>query len=290
MIDAEYLAPRDMRELFKAIEGRADRVTFVAGCTNVLPNLRARAIDPGLMVNVADMEEMTHIREEDDVVSIGAAATMRALASSRIICRESPILASAASQLGNPLTRNRATIGGNLADASPAADTAPPLLALEATIHTLGPGGEQKDIPLDRFFLGPRQTVLGKGEMITHITFPKPKDPARGCHLKLGLREAMSISVASVALLLNMEGPVCRKARVALGSVAPTPIRARHAEEALEGQEITATVMERSAAALDRDISPISDVRASASYRRAVSSVLLKRALSKALKTGGEEA
>ena len=282
MIETEYLAPRNIDRLFEGIQGRAGQVKFMAGCTNVLPNLRARAISPRLLVDLTGVEEIAHIREGNGVISIGALTTMTDLASSEIIQKESPILASAARQLGNPLTRNRATIGGNLADASPAADTAPPLLALEATIHTAGPEGKGREIPLGRFFLGPNKTVLDEDEIITRITIPKPKDPWKGSHIKFGLRNAMAISVASVALMFEMEGNVCRKARVALGSVSPKPIRAYLVENELEDRKITDEVLERCTVTLNQEISPISDIRGSADYRRLVAAVLLKRAIRQA--------
>jgi len=282
MIETEYLAPRNIDRLFEGIQGRAGQVKFMAGCTNVLPNLRARAISPRILVDLTGIEEITHVREGNGVISIGALTTMTDLASSEIIQKESPILASAARQLGNPLTRNRATIGGNLADASPAADTAPPLLALEATIHTAGPEGKGREIPLDRFFLGPNKTVLDEDEIITRITIPKPKDPWKGSHIKFGLRNAMAISVASVALMLEMKENVCRKARVALGSLSPKPIRAYLVEKELEDREITDEVLARCTVTVNQEISPISDIRGSADYRRLVAAVLLKRAIRQA--------
>ena len=282
MIETEYLAPRNIDQLFEGIQGRTGQVRFIAGCTNVLPNLRARAISQRILVDLTGIEEIAHIREGNGVISIGALTTMTDLASSEIIQKESPILASAARQLGNPLTRNRATIGGNLADASPAADMAPPLLALEATINTASPEDKGREIPLDRFFLGPNKTVLDEDEIITRITIPKPKDPWKGSHIKFGLRNAMAISVASVALMLEMKENVCRKARVALGSLSPKPIRAYLVEKELEDREITDEVLERCTVTVNQEISPISDIRGSANYRRLVAAVLLKRAIRQA--------
>ena len=282
MIETEYLAPRNIDQLFEGIQGRIGQVKFMAGCTNVLPNLRARAISSRILVDLTGIEEIAHIREDNGVISIGALTTMTDLAFSEIIQKESPILASAARQLGNPLTRNRATIGGNLADASPAADMAPPLLALEATIHTAGPEGKGREISLDRFFLGPNKTVLDEDEIITRITIPKPKDPWKGSHIKFGLRNAMAISVASVALMLEMAENVCRKARVALGSLSPKPIRAYLVEKELEDRKITDAVLEQCAVTMNQEISPISDIRGSADYRRLVAAVLLKRAIRQA--------
>jgi len=284
MMNAEYEAPKDLGQLFKTLEAKKGRITFIAGCTNVIPSIRSRAISPEILMDLSGLKDLAYIREEEGRVSIGALTTISEVASSGLIRKVCPILASAAKSLGNPLTRNRATLGGNLADASPAADTAPPLLALEATVHTVRPGEGGREIPLDRFFLGPRQTVLEKDEIVTRISFPKPKDPSAGSHIKFGLRNAMAISVASIAVMLEREGNRCRKARVALGSVAPKPIRATLVEKRLEGKEVDREVLEACSAAVREEISPISDIRASAEYRRLVASVLLKRAVDEALR------
>jgi len=284
MMDAEYVVAKDLDGVFQALEGRRERARFIAGCTNVIPNIRSGAISPEILIDLSGIKDLVHIREEEGRVSIGALTTIAEVSSSGLIREACPILASAAKSLGNPLTRNRATLGGNLADASPAADTAPPLLALEAAVHTVRPGGRTREIPLDRFFVGPRHTVLEKDEVVTRITFPKPKDPLAGSHIKFGLRNAMAISVASVAVMLEREGKRCRKARVALGSVAPKPIRAYGVEKRLEGEEVDRELLEACALVVREEISPISDIRASAEYRRLVASVLFRRAVDEALK------
>ncbi len=161
---------------------------------------------------------------------------------------------------------------------------APPLLALEARVHTEQGGGRAREISLDRFFLGPNKTVLEADEIITRITFFKPKDPKRGHYIKLGLRNSMAISVVSVAVMFEMEGKICRKARVALGAVAPKPIRAYGVEKDLEGGEINQEVIEKCAPILNKEISPISDIRASSEYRKTAASVLLKRTIMEAMK------
>ncbi|MFH1125210.1 MAG: FAD binding domain-containing protein, partial [Pseudomonadota bacterium] len=199
MGNIKYVRPQDLKELLAIKEEFKGRAMVIAGGTNLIPNMRGGALSPELLIDVIGLEELSRIGEENGRISVGAMTLISTVASSDIIKRKSPILASAARQLGNPLTRNRATLGGNLADASPAADTAPPLLALEATVHSARPGGRGREIPLDQFFLGPRQTVLEDDEIITRITFPKPKDPSTGSHIKFGLRNAMAISVASIA-------------------------------------------------------------------------------------------
>jgi carbon-monoxide dehydrogenase medium subunit len=287
MDEIEYLVPKDLEEAFKGIRETKGQAKFIAGCTNVIPNMRAGAMSPELLIDLSGLEDLAHIREENGAISIGALTTISEVAASGLIRNQSPILSSAASSLGNPLTRNRATIGGNLADASPAADMAPPLLALEASVHTERTGGRGRKISLDKFFLGPHKTVLEDGEIIIRITFSKPKDPAKGSYIKLGLRDSMAISVASLAVMLEMEGKVCRKARVALGSVAPTPIRAYHTEQRLEQREIDRNTVEECSAIVQKEIFPISDIRATDKYRNAITSVLLKRAILRVL-DGGE--
>jgi CO/xanthine dehydrogenase FAD-binding subunit len=286
MIDMEYLAPKTLERLLKDLQGKAGQVKFVAGCTNVIPDLRARAVSPKFLVNLQGLEGMSGITEEKDAVSVGALTTMTDLAVSEIIKTWAPALASAAGQMGNPLIRNRATLGGNLADASPAADSAPPLLSLEAVIHTVRADGGKREIPVDRFFEGPHRTVLGEEEILTRVTFPKPKDPSKSAYIKLGLRNASAISVVSVALLIEMEGENCRKARVALGSVAPTPMRAYGVEKTLEGKKIDETIKDTCADLIKGEISPISDIRASAEYRRWTASVLFRRAIQAAMEGG----
>jgi carbon-monoxide dehydrogenase medium subunit len=200
------------------------------------------------------------------------------LASSKIIRKVAPALAEAADQLGNPLVRNRATIAGNLVQASPAADTAVPLLVLEATV-VLARDGKSRQVALDQFFRAPNKTVLGVEEIVKEISFQESNSNTRMSYSKLGRRSAMAISVVSVAVLLEMYNGKCKKARISLGAVAPKPIRAYGVEEMLEGGEITENLIGACCEHVQREINPITDIRASAEYRRQMSSVLLRRLL-----------
>ncbi len=287
MGELEYLITKDFEEIFSAIEKTKGLAKFIASGTNIIPYMHAEAISPELLIDLNGLEDLKYIREENGAIIIGALTTISEIVASEIIRNKCQILHSAANSLGSPLTRNRATIGGNLADASPAADMAPPLLALEASIHTKRGGVEGREIPLDKFFIGPNKTVLAEGELITQIRFSKPKDSARGIFIKLGLRNSLAISVVSIAVILDMEGLVCQKARVALGAVAPTIIRAFHVESKLEGGEINENIIQECAEIVKEEISPISDIRASAEYRRLASSVILKRAIQQVLKGEG---
>ncbi|MGD9290422.1 MAG: FAD binding domain-containing protein, partial [Desulfobacterales bacterium] len=185
----------------------------------------------------------------------------------------------AAGELGNPLTRNRATIGGNLANASPCADTAPPLLALEAAVHMSDAGGKKQTVPMDKFFMGYKLTRLHRGDVMTHITVPLPAQKSSGGHTKLGLRKAASICVASVALMLLKEDNHITKARIAFGSVAPQPIRAYELEALLEGKTINDAVLSECDALVKKEISPIDDIRGTQSYRQAATGAILRRNL-----------
>jgi CO/xanthine dehydrogenase FAD-binding subunit len=284
MTITEYVKPGDLSDLRQVMAEYKARATVIAGGTNLIPEMRNGEESPELLIDISDMTELSFIRENNGSIAIGAATTIAEVAASPVLLDNSPILASAAKQLGNPLTRNRATLGGNLANASPCADTAPPLLALDAAVEILSSGGKTRQVPLSKFFRGYKFTDLVKGEVLTGITFPKPNDSTKGSHTKIGLRNAASICVASIAVMLDMDGKTCRKARVAAGSVAPIPMRAYRVEKFLEGKEINATLLEECMAVVKEEISPISDIRGSLEYRSYVTSMILKRNIKRALK------
>ena len=286
MREMTYLQPKDLGEAVRVLGEHEGRAKIIAGGTNLIPSMRSGEMAPEVVIDLASLSGFSDTREEGEAISIGALTTISELISSEIVLRESPILSMAASRLGNPLTRNRATIGGNLVDASPAADMAPPLLVLEASVHVIGAGGKGREIPLDRFFQGPNQTALREDEIVTHIQFSKVKSPGWGSHIKLGLRNAMAISVVSIAVMLKMEGDVCQKARVALGAVAPKPLRAYRVEDVLEGTRIDSKTLDACSSVVKEEISPISDIRASSTYRTQATGVLLRRAIAEALEKG----
>lgn len=282
----EYLRPRNLKEAFSAIEKTKGFTKFIAGGTNVVSDIRAETLSPKLLIDLSGLKSLIYIKETERTISIGALTTISEIVESDVIRKVAPILSSAAQQLGNTLTRNRATIGGNLADASPAADMAPPLMALDAQIHTKRTQESGRKLPLDKFFLGPNKTALAKDEIITKITFLKPKHTVKGSYFKLGLRDSMAISIVSLAVMLDLENNVCRKARIALGAVAPTPVRPYRVEKKLEGLKMSQKNIQEIAGFIKEEISPISDIRASAEYRHYETSVLLKRAIEQACKGG----
>ena len=283
MGDAEYIKAKDLEDLCRVMEAYGARASIISGGTNLLPDIRAGTLTPEILVDLEDVADLSQMREDGSALCIGATVPIASLVRDERVSKNFTILASAARQLGNPLTRNRATLGGNLADASPSADTAPPLLALEATVAMVGPGVKSREIPLDHFFTGYRATVLEKGEVIAHIRIPKPHPTAKGSYSKLGLRNASAISVTSVAVMLEMEDRRCRRARLALGAVAPTPIRAYKVENLLEGKVIDEALLDDCSELVKEEISPISDIRASAAYRSVVTAALLVENIKKAM-------
>jgi len=282
MQDTEYLKPGDIRELVHVMAQNKDRATVIAGGTNLIPEIQDGLKTPQVLVDVSELEELSGIRVDESALTIGAAATIAEIAASPEVREHFPILAKAASELGNPLTRNRATIGGNLANASPCADTAPPLMALEAMVHITDADGRERSVPVDNFFMGYKLTLLGRGDVLTHITLPLPGRKARGGHTKIGLRKAASICVTSVAVMLWKDNGHVARARIAFGSVAPQPIRAYALEELLEGRAVDDALLEECDVLLKKEIAPISDIRGSREYRQAVSAVILKRNLLRA--------
>lgn len=273
----EYIRPKNVRDVLQRMKKLKGRGKPVAGGTNVIPDMRAKTLKPDVLIDISHLKGLSYIKEDKKRIKIGSLTTIAELASSKVIQKYAPILSQAANQLGNPLVRNRATIGGNLADASPAADTAVPLLALDAIVVTEGDGGNRRQISVDQFFKGPNRTVLKKGEIIKEIIFFKPNSNAKMGYLKLGLRNAMAISVVSIAVLMEMEKGKCKKARISLGAVAPTPVRGYRTEEMLMGRDVTKELIEACCDEIKKEIRPITDIRANAEYRKEMASVLLRR-------------
>jgi carbon-monoxide dehydrogenase medium subunit len=282
----EFIQPQNLREALRALKNWGKKGMVVAGGTNLLPDLRAKKVSPEALIDLSRIDSLSFIEAEKGGIRIGARTPIAEIAASKILQRKAPILCEAARKLGNPLVRNRATLGGNLAKASPAADTAVPLLALDACVEVQGAGLRKRRIPLDQFFLGANRNALKPGELIRYVYFPRPNSGAKMAYRKMGLRNAMAISVISLGVILEMRKGICSRIRIAFGAVAPNPIRAYQAENILLGKEITANLLQACGSQAEKEISPITDIRGGAEYRRAMASVLLQRALGEALEMG----
>jgi xanthine dehydrogenase FAD-binding subunit len=279
-----YLAPASMSELLHLVVERS--ATILAGGTDLLPRWqRGIAARPAVVASLRRLVDLSGVQRTGDEVRIGACTPLCDIATNPIIAAAAPVLASAAGRVACPQVRNRATIAGNLCNASPAADTAIPLLLLDATLDLarLGPQGMGvREVQMTEFFRGPGKTVLEPGELLTQIRFKSLPEGTFAAWDKFGTRPAMEIAVASVGVALRLEGATVRHARIAYGSVAPVPLRGRRAEGQLVGKLLASDSSERCVAAAREEIAPITDVRASADYRRQVTGVLLRRMLERA--------
>lgn len=268
-------------DALEVLHREKEKSYLVAGATNVMPFIRYEKINNKTLINIRNLKELRFIKEGEGKVEIGSLTTIADLEKSDILKKYAPSLVEAAQNFADPTTRNSATIGGNIANASPAADTATPLMALNAAIVAESKAGGTRKIPVGEFFRGVNKTALAFDEIITQIEVPISAANSAGCFIKLGLRNAMAISIVSVAAGMKVESGKVVEANIALGSVAPTPRRAKKVEEALLGKEFSVELVEEAAKKVVEDISPIDDVRASGEYRKTVAAVLVKRAVKK---------
>ncbi len=274
---ADYAAPATIGEALRLLS--ADPTNMViAGGTDLIPATRAGTERPGVLVDLRRLP-LNDITVEQDRVRLGARATFTDILSSPDLAREYPALHTAAAQVGGPPIRNRATIGGNLVHASPAADGAPPLLVYDATVVLLGPAG-RREVPLTAFFEGPGRTVRQPSEIVTEIWMPRPTGPTVSAFAKLGPRLAMAVSIVCVAVRLSGAGlDSVDECRVALGAVAPTPIRAEDAEKTIVARGLTADSVARASIEAAEASAPIDDLRGTAAYRRRMVRVVVERML-----------
>ncbi|MGE5586920.1 MAG: FAD binding domain-containing protein [Clostridia bacterium] len=251
---------------------------FLAGGTDLLVRIHDRQLRPQVVIDLKGIEGIQTVSSCDGGgLVVGAATPLNRLIKHDAVRAGYGLLAEAAHTVGSVQIRNRASLGGNISNASPAADTAPALLLYEAEIVTWGPAGERR-IPIGEFFKGPGATALGEGEFVFKIGLPALKERSFGVYLKLGRTNAVDLSIVSVAALALESGEV----RLALGAVAPTPVRVKQAEAVLRHRKDREAIREAAAAAR-RLAAPISDIRASREYRLEMTEVLTTRAVEQAL-------
>ncbi len=248
----------------------------VAGCTDLLVVDHATGRTHAAVVDLLRLPELRSIRLEGAGLSLGATCTFTDLRRDPLIARHVPVIAEMAATIGGWQIQNRATLGGNLANASPAGDSLPLLLALDAEIELLGTGGARK-LPYDTFHLGYRKTALRPGEIITRVHVPIPAEGTRIFFRKVGTRAAQAISKVVVAFAARHEGDRCVQVRLAAGSVGPVPLRMRGAERVAEGVALSPALADAIAEAARADVSPIDDGRSTAKYRSHVLGNLVRR-------------
>lgn len=285
MQEFDFASPKTLDAACQLLAQTGGRV--VAGGTDVIPRLQRHMFPATTLVDISRLDALRFITTEDNEIRIGALTTYAEMLESPLLQEEAPVLLEAARTVGCPQTRYRGTLGGNIANASPAGDTLPPLLVLNAEVKLVSAAGERV-LPLSEVLLGPGQTAIRPDEVLHSVAFQRLEGPYGSAFFKLGKRKGMNIAVVSVAVLMRLvaDGTIAG-ARVAFGSVAPTAVRSKHSEAVLNGERPTAEVFERAARAALADISPISDVRSTAAYRRHASMTLLRRALETAAARAG---
>lgn len=282
-----YFTPRSLDQALRLLHERQPAVRIIAGGTDLLPEIERGVRAPVAIIDLSCVPNLDYIYLDDqDYIHLGPLVTHNQVAGSRL-CRERAFpLAKACWEVGAPQIRNRATLAGNLATASPANDTITPLWAFDAHI-TLRSVRGRRVLRCAEFFTGARATALAPDELIEDIAFPALNDHQTGIFLKWGLRRAQAIAVANVAVILTRQDATIVRARITLGSVAPTIIRATAAEQALAGQSLTPAIIARAAELAAAASRPIDDIRGSAAYRRYLVDLLTRQALT-ALIEGNE--
>jgi CO/xanthine dehydrogenase FAD-binding subunit len=284
----DYWAAPGLDEALDELDRYGADAKVIAGGTDLVLNMKKKNIQPRRIISLHNLNELDFIQSDDCRVRIGALTKHADIASNPFLKKHLPILCEAVGLIGSWQIRNVGTIGGNLCNASPAADSAPALLVLNAQLIVASKKAEKK-IPIESFFSGPGATVLETGQILKEIVIELPRYPAAGCYLKLRRRKAVDVSLAGVAFQAETgsAGKTLAKVGIALGGVAPTPVRAPAAEAILAGLTLDEAITKVSDCVeiAVKAASPVDDVRASASYRRTIVDVFLHQCAQKVLRT-----
>ena len=276
----DYYAPRTTQEAVALLRELGEFARPIAGGTDLVVQMkegRTKFHYPDMVVSLAGISEMQGIEfNEGDGLRIGAGTRLADVAASPVIRKRYPALAEGAVVVGSIQTMNMGTIGGNVCNAAPSADTAPALLAYEAQAVIVGRDG-RRSMPIEEFFRGPGETALEPGELLAELRLPAPPPNTSGAYRRHTPRKQMDIAVVGVATVMTIDSGTISRARIALGAVGPTPLRARQAEAALEGAHPGGDAFARAAVAAAAECSPISDVRGSAEFRRHLVRVMTER-------------
>lgn len=276
----DFYQPTTLAEASRLLKDNGPGGRFLAGGTDLVIAMKEKGLIPKYVVDLKKVPGLSGIRENaDGSITIGALTTMRAIETDSLLNKKYPFLCQSAAEVGSIQIRNRATVGGNMANATPSADVAPSLMALNATAKISDSGGE-RIVPLEKFFRGPGQSIMSPEEILTEITIPKTSPELVGEYIKFSPRDMMDLAYIGVAVAYNLgRDKKCDRVRIVLGAVAPTPIRANNSEALLEGKVLTEELAAKVGDEAARESKPISDVRSSADYRRAMVGVMTKRAL-----------
>jgi carbon-monoxide dehydrogenase medium subunit len=272
-----YHTPASIPEALELLSAHGSDAKLLAGGTDLLLAMKKRASVPTHLINLKTIPGLSGITADARGLTIGSLTTIAEIERSDVIRETYTPLWDAACVMASPQIRTLATVGGNLVSAVPSADMAPPLMVLSAQAHIKGLSGE-RTCPVESLFAGPSACALGPTEMVTGITIPAPK--GKGAYLKLMRRRALDLALVGVAAYVSLNAKkVCDDVKIALGAVAPTPIRATSAEGVLRNKVLTEDLAVEAGKAAGTECRPITDIRATQSYRHSMVEVLTKRAL-----------
>jgi CO/xanthine dehydrogenase FAD-binding subunit len=281
----DYAAPKTIASAAALLHEKGDRARILAGGTDILVQVREGRRDVDVLVDVKNIPELNELSyDPKQGLRIGAAVPCYRIYEHKEISKAYPGLIDAVSLIGGIQIQSRASIGGNLCNASPAGDTIPPLIALEGVCVIAGPKGK-REVPVEQFCTAPGKTVLGRGELLVSLRLPPPRPNSGAAYLRFIPRNEMDIAVAGagVAVQLDANKKRCVAARIALAAVAPTPLLVPEAGQALIDGELTETLIAKAGALAQSAARPISDLRGDADYRKHLVGVLVKRALHNAI-------
>lgn len=281
----EYHAPDSLAEVCQLLSQFGPKAKLISGGTDLLVKMKNELLAPEVLVSIRNLEQLKKIEYVSGKgVVIGARAKHNDLVFSELLQKKYPSVPGAAKQMAHNQVRNAGTVGGNISNAVPSADLPPILIALNATVNVTGVKG-QRSLALEDVFTGPNTTCLAQDEIITEVIIPDQKMTG-STYMKFGLRAAGALAVAGVASAVCVENGVIKDARIVMSAVAPTPARAKKAEDFLKGKQVTDELLAEAGSIAAEECKPITDYRASAEYRRNLVSVFTKRSLRKAIEEG----
>lgn len=278
MENLEYIKPKSLTEAIEALHIYANAFVL-AGGTDLLVKMKYKTATPNCIIDIKGIPGINAFDLRQDL-RFGALTTVRDIELSETLKQKAPYLCQAANALGSVQVRNRATLGGNLCNASPCANFGAMFLALNARIKTVTKGGI-REISLNEFFVGPNQTALGPGELLTEIIVPEKEALAEGVFMKFSVGKSNDLGLVNVAIALHRDAGrnICQRIAIALGAVAPVPMRAQRAEAILNNSPLTPESISRAAHEASRECTPISDHRASADYRRQLVKIMVAKGM-----------
>ncbi|OGL48229.1 MAG: hypothetical protein A2161_07610 [Candidatus Schekmanbacteria bacterium RBG_13_48_7] len=282
MNEIEYFNPTKLREALKLLSRYKEKAAILAGGTELVVDMKSGKRKPQVIINIKNIDSLKSIIFSKNKVKIGPLVTIAEIEDNPDLNEKIPVLCKAASVIGSRQIRNIATIGGNIANASPCADMVPPLIALDARVK-LHSEKDTRDILLEDFFLGPGETVAGFNKILGDIEVDIPGPNTRIAHQFITLRRAMDVTIASIVVRIDLTSKGIKKPKIVMGAVAPTPTRSLKGELLLHNKAPAQVDINGVAATAAAECKPISDVRASAEYRREMVRVLTKKALEEVL-------